>query len=267
MLARGIGERLPHVHHGELDAGSLGFSEPFVELGHACFRAILAAEPDRTLGEEVADDDAIRVPFADRYLVDSDRGGSRRSCFCELRSHVLHVERLHSVPVESQFVGDVFHSALPATASDVIREPLGVGRIVGQERQPLALHAATTPARDAPNLHLQMDVPDAPGEIAHQPNAPVVPAPVHEPAAAADRFFERRSRLSTRTCGSPSTSRTVLCARNPGKEYMAASRWGVIGGSLIREPCQESGPAGTPESSYPQCVLLRYPSKITHTIS
>ena len=134
VLAHRVGEGLPHVHHRELDAGSLGFSEPFVELGHARLGAILAAEPDRLPTDEIAHHDAIRVSFADRYLVDADRRGSRHSRLGELGTHVLHVERLHSVPVEPQLLRDVFHGALPAAAPDVVGEALGVRWVVGQKR-------------------------------------------------------------------------------------------------------------------------------------
>ena len=44
----------------------------------------------------------------------------------------------------------------------------------------------------------------------HTPYPTVVPAPVHATARAAERFFERRTRVSTRTCGLSNTSRTVV---------------------------------------------------------
>jgi hypothetical protein len=47
---------------------------------------------------------------------------------------------------------------------------------------------------------------------------------VRRSAATAERFFERRTRLMTRAFGSPSTPRTVLCGRNPGKAYASHSR-------------------------------------------
>ena len=105
----------------------------------------------------------------------------------------------------SDLVRDVLDRRLPAAAPDVVGEALGVGRVVGQERQVLALHVAATPARHAPNLQLQKDIPDATGEIAYAPYPPVVPADVNNTADAADRFFERRTRVITRIRGLPNS--------------------------------------------------------------
>jgi hypothetical protein len=74
FIFRDVAERLPHVHHGELDFTALFRSQPIVERRHAGLGTICAAEPDRPLANQVADHDAIAVvAFADRDLVDADR--------------------------------------------------------------------------------------------------------------------------------------------------------------------------------------------------
>jgi hypothetical protein len=43
-------------------------------------------------------------------------------------------------------------------------------------------------------------------------------------STAANRFFERRSSRTTRTCGSPNTPRTLAAARKPANEYPSDRR-------------------------------------------
>jgi hypothetical protein len=157
------------------------------------------------------------VALADRDLVDADRLGSGRSCFGELRAHVLHLQRLDRVPVEPELVRDALHRRLPAAAADVESKALRVKWVVGEELQLFAFHGAAAPAIDAPDLELQVDARVAAGEVAHPPRTPVVPARMHATAAATDRFFGRRTRVITRALGSPNTPRTAACGRNPGK--------------------------------------------------
>src|SRR6266480_8015220 len=56
------------------------------------------------------------------------------------------------------------------------------------------------------------------------PHPSVVPARLHVPAAPTDGFFERRSRRTIRTSGSPNTPRTVALARKPANEYPSDRR-------------------------------------------
>ena len=56
------------------------------------------------------------------------------------------------------------------------------------------------------------------------PQPSVVPPLLNSSATAANRFFERRSSRTTRTCGSPNTPRTLAAARKPGSEYPSDSR-------------------------------------------
>ena len=114
---------LPHVHDGKADARALLGAKPCVELRQARFRAILAAKPDRTPTQEVADDDPVAVALADRDLVDPDHPWARSARMCELRLHVLHLQRLE--------------------------------RIVRQKFQPLTLHLAAVAAVNAPHLQFQ----------------------------------------------------------------------------------------------------------------
>src|SRR6516225_5845077 len=56
------------------------------------------------------------------------------------------------------------------------------------------------------------------------PQPSVVPPLLNSSATAANRFLERRSSRTTRTCGSPNTPRTLAAARKPGSEYPSDSR-------------------------------------------
>src|SRR5271165_695784 len=142
----------------------------------------------------------------------------------ELRPHILHLQRLDRVPVELEFLGDIADRGLPAAASDIKRKAFGEVRIVRQKIQPFALHGAAMTARDAPHFEFQNNPKPCARQVANLPHPPVVPPVPDLPATAANRFFERRSRRSIRTSGSPNTPRTVSFARKPANEYPSDSR-------------------------------------------
>jgi hypothetical protein len=217
MLVRHVAKRLPHVHHRQANATTLLLSELLVEHGHALLGAVFAAEPDRASAQQVAHHDPIGVAFANRDLVDADRLGAGRARLGQLRAHVLLLEDLDRIPVEMEFLGQLLDRGRTAAPAHVMRKALGIEGIVGQEVQPLALHFAATSALDAPNLALEIDTRIAAGQIANATRAPVVPTQVRSTTAAAERFFERRSRVMTRAFGSPKTPRTTGRGRKPGK--------------------------------------------------
>src|SRR5207253_2742986 len=154
---------------------------------------------------------------------------------------------------------------LPAAAADVKGKALGIEWIVRQELKLLALHVPATPARHAPDLDLQVDAHVATGKIANPPHAPIVPPTVNATAAAADRFFERRTRMITRAFGSPNTPRTMRCGRKPGKAYASCSRRCRFVEFVIRFRCQIRAPHETSESQYPQAFcnvnLVKSPTR------
>src|ERR1019366_5248768 len=129
--------------------------------------------------------------------------------------HVLHLQRLDRVPVELQFLGNVADRSLRAAAPDIECKAFGEVRIVCQKIQPLALHGATTPARDAPHFEFQNNPKSCTRQVANSP---------YPPATTADCFFERRSRLTIRTSGSPKMPRTVSFGRKPANEYPSDRR-------------------------------------------
>jgi hypothetical protein len=84
---------------------------------------------------------------------------------------------------------------------------------------------------------------------------PVVEGPVCLPTLAADRFFPRRCKATTRACGSPKTPQTVWSGRKPGKRYASQSRrcFGIrkschvspavaIANPLVLQGCSEKDP-------------------------
>src|SRR5258708_4549937 len=121
FVLRDGAERLPHVHHGELDFAALFEPQPVVERRHAGLGTVLAAEPYRPLAHQVADHDAIAVALADRDLVDADRSGTRRAGTLELGPHVLLLQRLDRAPIELELLGDIPDRCLPAALLTAIR--------------------------------------------------------------------------------------------------------------------------------------------------
>ena len=97
-------------------------------------------------------------------------------------------------------------------------------RIVRQKIQPFALHCATTAAPDAPHFELQNNPKSCARQVTNLSHPPVVPAVPDQSATPANRFFERRSRHTIRTSGSPNTPRTVALARKPANEYPSDRR-------------------------------------------
>jgi hypothetical protein len=80
------------------------------------------------------------------------------------------------------------------------------------------------PAREAPHFQFQDNPESSARQIPDLPHTTVVPARLNLPAASADRFFERRSRLTIRAPGSPNTPRTASFARKPPNEYPSDRR-------------------------------------------
>src|SRR5205814_1356310 len=142
-------------HYGQADARALLLAKPGIELRHARFRSVLAAKPDRPTPQEIADHDPIGMTFADRNLVYPNRQWPRCARTCELRLHVLHIQRFDRVPIKCQFLRNVRDRRLPTAASDKIGKALGVEGIVGQKLQPLLFHLATIAAVNASHLQFQ----------------------------------------------------------------------------------------------------------------
>ena len=178
----------------------------------------------RPPGDQVADDNAIDMAFAHRDLVDADHHRRGRSCLCQLRPHVLLLQVLDRMPVQSQLARHIAHRSPTAPSPDVHRKALRVARIVGQKRQTLQLHSATATTVHTSRLELQNHPIAATAQVAHAPAPTVVPASARLAAAAAMRFFERRSRLTISVPAAPSTSRIVARGRNPGYLYTSDNR-------------------------------------------
>ncbi len=245
-----VAKRLPRIHHRQANGCCLPLAEPAVELPHARFRTILSAEPDRTLSNEVAHNDAVGMALPDRDFVDADRLRSRRACLGQLRRHVLLLQRLDRIPVQLQFFGNILDRPRAAAPPYVVGKALGIEGIVGQESELLALHFAAALALNTPDLELQVHAPVATGQISNLPQAPVVPARVHSTTAAADVFFERRTRVMTRAFGSPKTPRTVGSGCKPGNASPSQSRRFRFDELAIGTSCTNSRVIPMPQSKH-----------------
>jgi len=164
------------------------------------------------------------VALADRDLVNANHAGSRHAGTLDLGVHVPHLQRFDRVPDQLQFRSDFADRGLPAATADIERKASGEVWIVRQEIQPLALHCAAGAARQATYRELQDDAEPTARKVANPSLRLVVPTCPQAPTAAADGFFERRSRVTIRTSRSPNTPRMVACARKPANEYPSDSR-------------------------------------------
>ena len=109
---------------------------------------------------------------------------------------------IHRLPVQSKFLRNRLDRRIPATLAYVLPEPFGVERVVRQKRNCLGLHLAALRTVDAPNLELKIDPGVATGQIPYLSMFVVVPAALDMATDAAGRFFERRTSVTTRACGS-----------------------------------------------------------------
>ena len=133
----GVAKRLPHVHHRQANTAALVRSEPGIKLTHTGLRAVLAAKPDGSATNEIADHDAVGVPLSDRDFINANHLRSWLARLGKLRSHVLLIELLDRVPVELELLGDVLDRGRATAPPYVIGKALGIKRVVGQKLQSL----------------------------------------------------------------------------------------------------------------------------------
>ena len=189
MRTRRHPKRLPHVHHSKANTRALLFAKPGVELRHAQLPSVLAAKPDRSTPQKIADRDPIGMTLADRGPVDPDGQGTRRACACGLRLHVLHLQRLDGVPIKRQFLRNIRDRRLSATAADKIRKALGVERIVCQKVEPFLFHLAAATAINAPHLQFKQYSHVPAGQVTHLPDFAVVPPDLDASHSIHTMFF------------------------------------------------------------------------------
>ena len=152
----------------------------------------------------------------------------------ELRSHILLLQLLDSMPVQLQLAGYGTDRSTGTAPPHVERKAFGVQRVGGQPGQPLPLHLAAGPAPHPPNGDFQVDTRVATGQIPNPTERVVVKRAMPTATRPTECFFPRRWSGRMRTFGSPKTPRTVARGRNPGKRYVSSSRRGV----RIRHLCQ-----------------------------
>src|SRR6201997_1575528 len=199
MRGRRHPKRLPHVHHSQANSRALRLAKPGVELCHAGFRSVLAAKPDRPTPLKIADHDPIGMTLADRNLVDPDDQRTRRARACELRLHVLNLQRLDGVPIKRQFLRNIRDRCLSATTADKIGKALGVERVVCQKVEPFLLHLTAATAIDATYLQLKQYSHLSAGQVTHLSDLAVVPSHLDAATASTRCFFDRVQRSEEHT--------------------------------------------------------------------
>jgi hypothetical protein len=140
------------------------------------------------------------------------------------------------MPIQLQLLGNIPDWRAAAAAANVKSKPLGVERVVRQELQTLALHLAALAAPDAPYLELQEYAQAASRKISSAANLAIVPPGMFSSACPAGRFFERRTRVTMRACGSPNTPRTSSMGRKPGNRYASSKRRRFVEVTRTRPP-------------------------------
>ena len=219
LLEGGVAERFPHIHHREPDFARFLRAQPGIELVHAGFGSIFAAEPNRPAAEQVADHDAVTMARTDADLVNADDFRRWLGGPTQLLRHVLLVELFDRLPIQMKFVGDRLDSAVAATPSHEVGETLRVKRIVGDPVELFGLHPTTPPAKHPPHRKRDKDPLVATRQVADQAWPLIVEDRVAMPALSAGRFFRRRRKVTITAKRSPKTPRRVEVGAKPGNRY------------------------------------------------
>jgi len=200
LSLRGMGSRegrgakgLPPIPHRQAKARALFRSQPRIEYLHALLRPIAPTTPEDPPPHQVADDEAVRMPLADRTLVDADALGAGGARPAQLRAHVRLVQLLDGLPVQTQFPCDSAQRGRVTPPPDEEGEAFGLEGVVGQPGQLLLLHGPTVRTPHAPDLDLQRDSGIATGESAHPAHLVVGARPQRRPTDPAACFFPRRT--------------------------------------------------------------------------
>ncbi len=160
--------------------------------------------------------------------------------FGQLGAHVLLVQFFDRMPIEPELLGDISDRSTAAAPTNIEGESLGVERVVRQKLETLALHLAALAALDPPHLELQ-EYPQATGrKVPNLTKLAIVPPGMVPSARPAGRFFERRTRVMMRACGSPNTPRTSSMGRKPGNRYASSRRRRFVEVTRIRPPTPPS---------------------------
>ena len=137
------------------------------------------------------------MPFADGNLVDADDFRPRRPRPPQLLLHVLLLQGLDRLPVQMELFGHVPNTRIPTATADIEGKSLGVKGRVGQPVQLFLLHLLAPSAKDAANLHVQVNPHIPAGQISNPADLSVVEGTMDRPAGSTDRFFPLRlSRMS-----------------------------------------------------------------------
>ena len=218
-----IRKGLPHIHDDEANPPALLRPQPLVKLIQAGFRAVPTAKPDRSLPQQIADDNSIGLPLANGNLIDPDDFGRRSSGPAQLLAHVLLLQFLDGLPVQMQFLGDVLDRGRPTPPPHIESKSFGVKRIVGQPIQALPFHPLTHPTVNTPHIKLQVNTGVTTGQIPHSPDLLVIVTLRPATTVAALTFFRRRASLTTRALGSPKIPWTVEVGTKPSNRYASRS--------------------------------------------
>jgi hypothetical protein len=144
------------------------------------------------------------------------------------------------MPIELELLGDIPDRRAAAAPANVKGKSLGVERVVRQELEALALHLAALATHDAPHLELQEYTQVARCKVPSPTKLPIVPPGMLPSARSATRFFERRTRVTMRACGSPNTPRTSSTGRKPENRYASSKRRRFVEVTRIRPPTPPS---------------------------
>ncbi|MFZ1548508.1 MAG: hypothetical protein WAT12_15665 [Candidatus Nitrotoga sp.] len=127
------------------------------------------------MSDQVAHDDAIGMPFADRNFVYGQSLWMRASSTFQLRGHILLVQFFDGVPVQVQLAGNVRHGAAATSPAYVPGKAFGIEGGFCQKVEPFSFHFSTMTAKYSSNLDLQIDACVATRVISNSSKPFVIP--------------------------------------------------------------------------------------------
>lgn len=151
------------------------------------------------------------MAFANRNFINTDYPWTWFSGTAEFLPHVLLFKFLDGLPVEVQFLGNVFNRLGVASLADIEGKALCVERIIRKKLQLLLLHLVATKTENTANLKFEVHTPVAAGKITNLPIFAVIGGSVYSAAGTADGFFPCRVSFITKALGSPKMPDTLCC--------------------------------------------------------
>ena len=217
-----VGKRFPHIHDCQLDFRSLARPQPAKEHLQIFLAAPVTSNPNGALSIQIADNDPINMPFANRDFINANGAGSGTPSTIHQLLKILFLQILDGMPRQAQQCGNTRQGLFSTHPAHLQSKTPGEVAMICQPFHALGFHLAANEAIHAADFHLQVNALVSASHVPNMSGSRVVETPHTFATTAANRFFVRRTRVMTRACGSPHTPFSRPNGRKPAKRYSSS---------------------------------------------